>query len=153
MPVDPSLDSPQMPTRATASAELARDLRESLGRVVRRLRSQSDFPMTQMAVLGRLDRFGPASISELAVSERVRPQSMAQTVRELEAAGWVSRRPDPDDGRRAILELTDTGLARIRANRAAREDWLTQALERELDAAEREQLAEALALLRRLADA
>jgi DNA-binding MarR family transcriptional regulator len=135
------------------TADLARDLRETFGRLVRRLRAESDYPITQMAVLGRLDRQGPASISQLAAAERVRPQSMAQTVREVEAAGWVSRRPDPDDGRRQILELTPDGLARIHANRAAREDWLTQALERELDPAEREQLAEALALLQRLADA
>jgi DNA-binding MarR family transcriptional regulator len=120
---------------------------------VRRLRSESDFPMNQMAVLARLDRFGPASISDLAVAERVRPQSMAQTVRELEAVGWVSRRPDPSDGRRQILELTGAGLQRIQANRAAREDWLTQALARELDPVEREKLGDALALLRRLADA
>lgn len=142
-----------MPTRSTATPELAREARESLGRIVRRMRAESDFPMNQMSVLTRLDRFGPATTSELAVADRVRPQSMAQTVRELEAAGWISRRPDPDDGRRAILELTDAGLARIEATRAASEDWLTQALERELDAVEREQLSDALALLRRLADA
>ena len=142
-----------MTTRSTATPELARDVRESLGLILRRLRAESDFPMSQMSVLGRLDRFGPATTSELAVAERVRPQSMAQTVRELEAAGWISRRPDPDDGRRAILELTGEGLVRIEANRAAREDWLTQALERELHAGEREQLSDALVLLRRLADA
>ncbi len=55
--------------------------------------------------------------------------------------------------RRQIVELTEQGLTRIQAKRAAREDWLTQALERELDPAEREQMAEALALLARLADA
>jgi DNA-binding MarR family transcriptional regulator len=136
-----------------STADLARELRETFGRLVRRLRVESDFPMTQMAVLGRLERQGPASISELAAVERVRPQSMAQTVREVEAAGWVSRRPDPDDGRRQILELTEQGLARIHANRALREDWLTQALDRELDAAERDELRDALALLQRLADA
>jgi DNA-binding MarR family transcriptional regulator len=135
------------------TADLAHDLRETFGRLVRRLRAESDFPITQMAVLGRIDRQGPVSISDLAAAERVRPQSMAQTVREVEVAGWVSRRPDPDDRRRQILELTEAGLARIRANRAAREDWLTQALERELDSAEREQLGEALALIQRLADA
>jgi DNA-binding MarR family transcriptional regulator len=136
-----------------STADLAHELRETLGRLVRRLRVESDFPMNQMAVLGRLERQGPASISELAAVERVRPQSMAQTVREVEAAGWVSRRPDPDDGRRQILEITEQGLARIHANRAAREDWLTQALHRELDATERDELRDALALLQRIADA
>ena len=59
---------------------------------------------------------GPASISDLAAAEQMRPQSMAQTVRDLEDAGLVSRRPDPDDGRRAIVELTARGRERVRAD-------------------------------------
>jgi DNA-binding MarR family transcriptional regulator len=106
-----------------------------------------------MAVLGHLDRDGPSNISALAVREHMRPQSMAQTIHDLETAGLVSRRPDPDDGRRAIIELTDTGLDALKATRARRETWLTEALTRELDADERALVHEALALLNRIADA
>ena len=42
------------------------------------------------------------SVSDLAAAEHVRPQSMAQTVGDLEDEGLVSRRPDPDDRRRAL---------------------------------------------------
>jgi DNA-binding MarR family transcriptional regulator len=83
----------------------------------------------------------------------MRPQSMAQTVRELQEAGLVTKRPDPADGRRAFVELTDAGAERLQATRAAREDWLRATLERDFDAAEREQLRAALTLLDRLADA
>jgi DNA-binding MarR family transcriptional regulator len=83
----------------------------------------------------------------------MRPQSMAQTVRDLEAAGLVSRRPDPDDGRRALVELTALGRERVRAARAQRESRLSEILERDLTPAERETLREAVALLRRIADA
>ena len=133
---------------------LAQEFRETLGRLVRRLRAESGQPpVGQLAVLGRLDREGPASTSDLAAAERMRPQSMAQTVHDLEAARLVSRRPDPDDRRRWFVELTDAGRALVHATRARREGWLTDALERELSAAERAQLADALALLRRVADA
>jgi DNA-binding MarR family transcriptional regulator len=135
------------------TALLAHDLRETLGRVVRRLRLEPGPSVGQVAVLGRLDREGPASISDLAAAERMRAQSMAQTVRELEVAGLVSRRPDPADRRRAFVELTSAGLERLRATRARRETWLTAALERELDARERAVVREAVVLLRRLADA
>lgn len=37
--------------------------------------------------------------------ERVRPQWVAQTVSELEADGYVERRPDPHDRRRALVEI------------------------------------------------
>src|SRR3954452_20259281 len=93
----------------TAQGELAHELRETLGRLVRRLRAEPGPPAGQMAVLGRLDRLGPARISDLAAEQRMRPQSMAQTVRELEAAGLVAGRPDPADGRRTLLDLTPEG--------------------------------------------
>ena len=78
---------------------------------------------------------------------------MAQTVRDLEEAGLVSRRPDPTDGRRSFVELTPAGLETLETTRAQREDWLTRTLDRELDADQRELLREALGLLRRVADA
>jgi DNA-binding MarR family transcriptional regulator len=132
---------------------MAQEFRETLGRLVRRLRAEgAQPPVGQMAVLGRLDREGPASTSDLAAAERMRPQSMAQTVRDLEATGLVSRRPDPEDGRRALVELTAAGRERLYAARARREGWLTELFERDLTAAERETLREALVLLRRIAD-
>ena len=51
------------------------------------------------------------SVSDLAAPRGVKPQSMAQTVDDLEIEGLVTRRPDPDDRRRALVELTDAGVA------------------------------------------
>jgi DNA-binding MarR family transcriptional regulator len=132
---------------------LAHELRETIGRVVRRLRAEPGPSVGRMAVLGRLDRDGPSSISDLAARERMRPQSMAQTVHDLEADRLVSRRPDPTDGRRAFIELTTAGRDLLQTTRAGRETWLTEALERELDPDERTLLHDALVLLRRIADA
>ena len=65
----------------------------------------------------------------------------------------MSRRPDPGDGRRALVELTDAGRERVRTVRAQREGRLSEILERDFTTEERETLREALALLRRIADA
>jgi DNA-binding MarR family transcriptional regulator len=132
---------------------LAHELRETLGRVVRRLRAEPGPSVGRLAVLGRLDRDGPSSISDLAAQERMRPQSMAQIVHDLEATGLVSRRPDPADGRRAFNELTAAGRDLLQTTRAGRETWLTEVLERELDPGERALLQDALGLLSRIADA
>lgn len=142
-----------MPVRETTTALLAHELRETLGRLVRRLRAEPGPSTGRMAVLGRLDRDGPASISDLAAAERMRPQSMAQTVHDLESDGLIRRRPDPADGRRAFIELTISGLDLLQSTRARRETWLTEALEDELDPAERALVHDALALLSRIADA
>ncbi len=104
------------------------------------------------AVLGRLDRDGPQSTADLAAAERVRSQSMGQTLAELEAQGLVSRQPDPADRRRTLLELTDTGRTVLADDRRRREGWLASAIADDLDAEEREILDRAVALLARLTE-
>src|ERR671937_418410 len=69
---------------ASDSALLASGLRLIVGRLVRRMRAESRLPLPQGTVLSRLDRHGPATVSALAAAERLRPQSMSQTVNELE---------------------------------------------------------------------
>jgi DNA-binding MarR family transcriptional regulator len=133
-------------------ARVASDLRVVIGQVVRRLRAQHRFPLAQATVLGRLDREGASSVSDLAVAEHVRPQSMAQTVGDLESEGLVSRRPDPEDGRRALVELTAHGREALAADRDRREGWLAEAIGSDLTAEEQDVLARAVPLLRRLAE-
>ncbi len=116
------------------------------------MRAEHSFPLSQGAVLGRLDREGPQSVSDLALAERVRPQSMAQTVGELESAGFVARRPDPDDRRRAIVELTEGGITTLREDRRRRVGWLAEAIASDLSPEEREILRRAVPLLERLAE-
>ncbi len=131
---------------------MASDLRVVLGRLMRRLRAEHRFPISHGAVLGRVDRCGPQSVSDLALAEGVRPQSMAQTVSDLEADGLLTRRPDPDDRRRALVELTAGGRAALEADRAHREGWLASAIAEELSPAEVDTLENAIELLRRLAE-
>jgi DNA-binding MarR family transcriptional regulator len=137
---------------ATDSALLASELRLVLGRLIRRMRSEGRLPLAQLAVLGRLDRGGPATVSALATAERVRPQSMSQTVSELEADGLVTRRPDPTDRRQLLVELTEAGNATLADERRHREGWLARAIAEDLSPAERRSLEAALEPLRRLAD-
>jgi DNA-binding MarR family transcriptional regulator len=135
------------------AAQLASDLRVVLGQLMRRLRNENRFSISHGAVLGRLDRDGVQSVSDLAAAERVRPQSMAQTVGDLETAGLVSREPDPHDGRRALVELTAEGRIVLAADRAQREGWLAQAISQGFSMQEQKILFEAVELLRRLAEA
>ncbi len=140
-------------TATNASAILAADLGTLIGQFKRRLRQEAsagDFTVSQLSALGRLDRDGSMTVTELARAEGMRPQSMGATVAVLEAAGLVSGAPDPADGRRTILYLTPACRELIRAGRAARQDWLSGAIQKRLSAAEQEQLAAAAVLLRRL---
>jgi DNA-binding MarR family transcriptional regulator len=134
---------------------LAGELRVVVSKLVRRAREQAnagDFTNSQKSVLQRLERDGPATVSMLARAEGVRPQSMRITVAALEAAGAVSGKPDPKDGRQTFLSLTPAFLKIVRTGRAATEDWLVRALHAQLTPREHEQLTAAVKLLSRLAD-
>jgi DNA-binding MarR family transcriptional regulator len=131
---------------------LASELRLVLGHLKRRLREEHRFSLSQGAVLGRLDREGTSSIGDLAAAERVRPQSMSQTIGDLEAEGLIARHADPSDGRRTLVELTEQGRAALEAERRQRDGWLARAIAEELSPAEQELLARAAELLRRLSE-
>jgi DNA-binding MarR family transcriptional regulator len=134
------------------TSRLASELRIVLGQLIRRLRAEHHFSLSQVSVLGRLDREGTMSIGDMAIAERVRPQSMTQTISDLEALGLIARRSDPTDGRRTLVELTDEGQHTLEADRRYREGWLARAIAEDLSVDERAVLTEALALLKRLAD-
>jgi DNA-binding MarR family transcriptional regulator len=140
-----------VPTRVD-SGPLASELRVVLGQLIRRLRAQHRFSLSQGSVLGRLDREGPQSTSKLAAAERVRPQSMGQTVSELEAQGLIERHADPSDGRSALIELTEAGRVELLEDRGRREGWLAEEIEESLSDEEREVLNQAVGLLARLAE-
>jgi DNA-binding MarR family transcriptional regulator len=48
-------------------------------------------------------------VRELAIRAGVRKQTMAQTVDQLERAGYLERRPNPRDGRSRLVVLTERG--------------------------------------------
>ena len=149
------MHDPQNDPDATSALVLAGELRALLGKLNRRLREQAppgEFTSSQMAVLGRLDRDGPATVTTLARAEGVRPQSMGATVSVLEAAGLVTGAPNPADGRQTVLSLTDTCREWITAGRAARKDWLFRAIRTKLAPAEQDDLAAAIGLLNRLVE-
>jgi DNA-binding MarR family transcriptional regulator len=140
-----------VPTKVDTT-QLAGELRVVLGQLMRRLRAEHGFSLAQGSVLGRLDRDGPATVSDLAAAERIRPQSMAQTVTDLESDGLVARSPDPTDGRRILVALTDAGRATLAADRLKREGWLAGSIDEELSDEEQHLLANAVPLMRRLLD-
>jgi DNA-binding MarR family transcriptional regulator len=140
---------------AARASALAVELHDMIGKLKRRLREEAhlgDLTFSESAVLRRLNREGPATVTSLARAEGVRPQSMGATVAALEAAGLVAGAADPRDGRQTILSLTPACRKMIKDGRATREDWLFRAIQANLSAAEQADLATGVELLKRLVD-
>ena len=132
---------------------LAEELRGFVRALKRKLRQQADagdLTPSQIAVLRRLESDGPATTSSLARAEEMRPQSMGAVIAALEAAGLVAGSPDPSDGRKTLLSLTERCRGWLAEGRAARQDWLSRTIQARLSPEEQERLAAAMPLIRRL---
>ena len=139
--------------RDNVDTDLVARLRLGVLRLSRRLRQQSGDAITpsQLSVLAKVERSGPISLGDLAVSEAVQPPSITRIVAALEDTGLVTRRTDAKDRRSSVVVVTAAGrrrLARIRSNRDA---WLACRLA-ELSPAERSALERALPILERLVE-
>lgn len=131
---------------------LAAELRLVVGTLVRRVRALEGEPFAHAATLGFLERQGPMTASELAHAQFVRPQSIARTLGQLAEDELVRFEPHPTDGRKTLVVLTEAGRRAVAQGRVRRAGWLHEAMETRLSTAERQVLAQAVPLLRRLAD-
>jgi len=129
------------------------ELRLAVMRLARRLRShRSDqsLSLSQLAVLGTLERHGPLTPRELADHEKVSPPSMTKLLAALAERGLIVRTGHPSDGRQHLVAPTEQAVQMIREDRRQRDAWLAQRLA-ELSSAERATLRQAATILERLA--
>ena len=130
------------------------DLLHSVGLLIRRVRAAAgthELSFSESAVMGRLDRDGPATTADLARAEGVKPQSMGATIAALEEMGFVVRKPHPTDGRQVNIALSAKGAAVRASARAAKRTWLAQAIA-QLNDEEQEALFQAGEIIKRLVE-
>jgi DNA-binding MarR family transcriptional regulator len=134
--------------------QVAAALSLSIGLLLRRLRqlkAEGELTLPESAALARLDRGGPTTAGALARLEQISPQSMGATLAGLEERGLVGRTPDPRDGRRILLSLTEAGQNILRDRRNVRVQQMASALADGFTGAELDQLMSTAPLLERLA--
>jgi DNA-binding MarR family transcriptional regulator len=137
----------------------ALDLRLAVGRIARRIRQiyatgdpASEAGFIEVAVLSRLDRYGPLTSKALADMEKVTPQAIGSALSSLEQRGYVTRAVDPQDRRKVVTAITESGRATLASREQAIGEHMARALRERFDATERRQLAAVIPLLERLAN-
>lgn len=135
---------------ATIGAQLRR-LSERIDRDVGRIYAHLGITFEQrwFGVLNQVVQNGPMTVGELAAALRITHVSVSQSLRSLEAAGYVRALPDPQDARRRRQSLTSAGEALV-----VRLTPLWLAMNREAEALNREadDVAEHLDRLERTLD-
>ena len=134
------------------------DLPVVIARLRARLREEVDtnatgLSISQLAVLSRLLRGGPSTAAALSAAEHVSQQAIAQILVGLKSAGLVRSDQDLVDRRKSRITVTPAGQAMVEQIAASRDAWLARAIEVALDGGEQQELARAIELLGRLADA
>jgi DNA-binding MarR family transcriptional regulator len=141
----------------TANIEREQGLGADLLAVVARLnrlatqRIQMPLPAAQARLLATIEAHGEARIGDLAAVDHCSQPTMTTQVRRLEDAGLVSRMVDPGDARAVRIRITSDGKRTLNAVRADRAAAIAPQLA-QLGPQDREVLADAVEVLRRLVD-
>ena len=93
----------------------------------RHITSQALSPTSALA-LSRLNREGPIRLTTLAAAEGIAQPSMTQLIQRLERQGLATRINDPEDGRVALVNITNAGRALLKSRRRDRRDRLAELL-------------------------
>jgi DNA-binding MarR family transcriptional regulator len=139
---------------AQPGTETDDSLAESFWSLARRLRQatqqslmQWDITPSQSRALRVLTRHGELRPSELSDHLHIAPRSATEVIDDLETKGLVQRRPDPNDRRATLVELTTRGAELGDSLRSARGAETERIFER-LSPADRVHLARILQQLR-----
>ncbi|EPF71070.1 MarR family winged helix-turn-helix transcriptional regulator [Acinetobacter rudis] len=74
---------------------------------------QLEISLPQYTALSVLAAKGSLSNAKLAERSFIKPQSANKILQDLLMAGWIEKNPDPTHGRRILVQLTETGYAKL----------------------------------------
>lgn len=72
------------------------------------------FPVVTSSTLHYIDRNPDVSLADISCALEHPHQVIAQRIGSLKKLGLLDQRPDPEDGRRQLLALTETGRSQAR---------------------------------------
>jgi len=75
-----------------------------------------------------LDEKEGLTASALASLEKVRPQTMAQTLESLKKRRWIVRTPNDKDRRQIVISLSKSGKQALVRARKMRQTWIRERL-------------------------
>jgi DNA-binding MarR family transcriptional regulator len=99
-------------------------LDQAMDLTARFLSDRAELSASAALVLNRVCREGPVRLTALAAKEGVSQPSMTQLIQRLERMDLVTRLADPDDGRAALIGITEHGQTLLNDRKRMRRDRL-----------------------------
>jgi DNA-binding MarR family transcriptional regulator len=124
--ISPLVEPPALDARGSDC--IGETLDQAADLTARYLADRAGLSVSAGYVLNRVSRGGPARLTALASKEGVSQPSMTQLIQRLERQGLVTRLADPDDGRVALVAITEAGQALLDQGTRIRRERLTALL-------------------------
>jgi DNA-binding MarR family transcriptional regulator len=146
------------PDKSRDTAEAAQRLSVAITRLRSRLRVEAGLyetglSISQLAVLKDIVREGPVTAAHLATTQHVSPQSIAQNLAVLKAAGLVRAERDPGDARKTLITADESAGRLLDSLHASRTSFLVRAIDALVAPEERADLDRTIELLEHFAAA
>jgi DNA-binding MarR family transcriptional regulator len=106
------------------TADVGELLDQAMDLTARFLTDRADLGASAAFAMNRVCREGPIRLTTLAAKEGISQPSMTQLVQRLQRHGLVTRIPDPDDGRAALIGITECGQALLDDRKRLRRERL-----------------------------
>jgi DNA-binding MarR family transcriptional regulator len=124
--MNPEVGHPPLDDRGTCL--IGETLDQAMDLTARYLSDRAGLSASAGFLLNRVSREGPARLTALATKEGVSQPSMTQLIQRLERQGLVTRLADPDDGRVALVTITQAGQELLDDRMRARRERLAMLL-------------------------
>jgi DNA-binding MarR family transcriptional regulator len=114
----------EQPTERDVSDCVGELLDQAMDLTARFLTDRADLSASAGFAINRVCREGPLRLTSLAAKEGISQPSMTQLIKRLERQGLVDRVADPEDGRAALIEISEHGQEVVDDRRRVRRERL-----------------------------
>ena len=145
-----------MPKITEGDQELAKEIRNMVTLMTRRLRKQISNPeqlsVTEGTVIQTLMISNNLTPGELCTQLNVSTQFMSQVLNRLVSLKYIQKKGDKNDKRRTLVSITAAGKKMIENTRHEREEWLAQTIALLYTKEEKDLIKDATQLILRLSE-
>jgi DNA-binding MarR family transcriptional regulator len=129
-------------------SELVRFETELWNAIDARLRADFDLPLSRYEPMRVIERHGSCRVNDIATELVITIGGTSKLIDRIEVSGYCRRRPNPEDGRSSIIELTPPGKRLLAKAKIALDDELAARLSAVLSPRTLNQFETALVKLR-----